>query len=158
MLRYRIENCTLFNVLEVVGYICAALHPPLPNLLKVLRPLRPPRYENPKRRPCGPTQTFPDLVANAVYQDGFPLLVASDESLEKVGDEINMRANGDVAGQSIGGIDNLWRTNRIPIERCIHPHSGPVRQESLRPTQRLGSCSGQISCPVVPVCLLRRTR
>ena len=136
--RYRIEDCTLFKVVEVDGYICEALHPTSPSPSEILSKYfdRPVHLvmKGPKRRPCGPTQTFPDLVASAMYQDGFPLLVASDESLEKVGDEINRWANGDVTGQSIGGINDLWKTNRVPIERCIRPHSGPVCREPFRPT------------------------
>lgn len=38
--------------------------------------------KEPQRRARGPTRTFPDLDASAVYQDGFPLLVAGDESGE----------------------------------------------------------------------------
>ena len=125
----RIESCSMFKVVEVDGYICEALHPTSPSPSEVLS-----KYfgnpvhlvvKGPKRRACGQTQTFPGLDASAVYQDGFPLLVASDESLEKVGDEINRWAEGEVDGESIGGIDGLWKTSRVPIERCAHPQPGP---------------------------------
>ena len=111
----------MFKVIEVDGYICQALDPTSPSPSEVLteyfgRPV----YlvmKGPKRRPCNPTLTSPDLVASAIYHDGFPLLVASDESTQKVGDEINRWASGEVAGESIA-IDERWKTDLIPIERC----------------------------------------
>jgi len=126
---YRIENCSLFKVVEVDGYICEALDPASPSPSEVLSKYfdRPVHLvvKGPKRRACNPTQTFPALDASAVYQDGFPLLVATDESLEKVGDEINRWADGEVDGESIGGIDDLWKTSRVPIERCGYLYPGP---------------------------------
>ena len=120
--RHRIDDCTMFKVVEVDGYICQALHPTSPSPSQVLSKYlgRPVHLvmKGPRRRACDPTQTFPDLDASAVYQDGFPLLVASDESLEKVGNEINRWASGEVDGESIGAIDDLWKTSRVPIERC----------------------------------------
>ena len=119
--RYRID-CNLFKVVEFDGYICQALHPTSPSPSEILS-----KYfdqpvhlvmKGPKRRVCSPTQTFPGLDASAVYQDGFPLLVASDESLERVGNEINRWASGEVDGESIGGLDDLWKMSRVPIERC----------------------------------------
>ena len=127
MWRYRIDDCTMFKVVEVDGYICQALNLTSPSPSEALTEYfgRPVHLvmKGPKRRACDPTQTFPDLDASAVYQDGFPLLVASDESLEKVGDEINRWANGGVDGESVGGIDDLWRTSRVPIERCAYTNT-----------------------------------
>lgn len=130
MLRYRVERCTMFKVVEIDGYICEALDVTSPSPSEVLSEYfgRPVHLvvKGPKRRACNPTQTFPDLAASAVYQDGFPLLVASDESLEKVGDEINRWASGEVNGESIGAIDDLWKASRVPIERCVPVHPCPV--------------------------------
>lgn len=113
----------MFKVVEVDGYVCQALHPASPSPSEVLSEYfgRPVRLvmKGPKRRPCGPTQTFPGLDASVVYQDGYPLLVASDESLEKVGEEINRWARGEVDGESIGIIDDIWKTSRVPIERHV---------------------------------------
>jgi len=151
----------MFKVVEVDGYICETLDPTSPSPSEVLSKYfgRPVHLvvKGPKRRACGPTQTFPDLDASAVYQDGFPLLVTSDESLERVGDEINRWAGGGVGGESIWGIDDLWKTGRVPIERCVHPHPCPARRRHggvSDPAQRLDS--GQTLCSVVLVCLLRR--
>ena len=63
---HRINDCSVF---KKNGYICQAL--------------------DVKCTACNPTQTFPDLVTSAIYQDGFPLPLASDESVQKVGDEID---------------------------------------------------------------------
>jgi hypothetical protein len=126
---YRIDDCNLFKVVVVDGYICQALHPTSPSPSQILSKYfdRPVHLvmKGPKRRTCNPTQNFPGLDASAVYQDGFPLLVASDESLEKVGDEINRWASGEVDGESIGALDDLWKTSRVPIERYACTPSGP---------------------------------
>lgn len=131
---YRIDNCSLFKVVEIDGYICQTLHPTSPSPSEVLskyfdRPVHL-MMKGPKRRVCNPTQTFPDLDASAVYQDGFPLLVTSDESLEQVGDEINRWAGGEVDGENIGAIDDLWKTSRVPIERyaCMYTRA-PVSRD-----------------------------
>lgn len=118
---YRVDGCTMFKVVTVDGYICQSLELASPSPSEVLSKYfgRPVHLimKGPKLRTCNTTQTFPDLVASAVFQDGFPLLVASDESVEKVGDVINLWASGEVNGERIGGIDETWKTGRIPIER-----------------------------------------
>lgn len=128
MSRHRIENCTMFTV-EVDGYICEALCPTWPSPSEILsKYFGLPVYlvmKGPKRRPCDPTLTSPDLNASAMFQDGFPLLVASDESLDNVGDEINRWASGEVNGKSIRGIDDVWKASRVPMERRVHSLSLP---------------------------------
>lgn len=37
-------------------------------------------YKGPRPRPAPPTVAFPDLEATVDYHDGYPLLVASEES------------------------------------------------------------------------------
>lgn len=116
----RVDDCSVFT-LTVDGYICQALDPSSPSPSEVLSKYfdRPVHLvmKGPKRRTCNATRTFPDLDASAVFQDMFPLLVASDESIEKVGDEVNYWANGEGDGESIGGIDDSWKTSRVAIER-----------------------------------------
>jgi hypothetical protein len=130
----------MFKTVEVDGYVCEGLYPTSPSPSEVLSKYfcRPVHLvvKGPKRRACDTTRTFPELDASAVYQDGFPLLVASEESLEKVGDEINRWASGEVNGESIGAIDALWKASRVPIERCVHVYPGLVCrgcEESLTP-------------------------
>jgi len=109
--------------------------------------------KGPNRRACGPTQAFPDLDASVVYQDGYPLLVASEESLEKVGEEVNRWANGEVDGENIGTIDDLWKTSRVPIERCVCVITRTLctgdKGKSLTVTRNLDS--DRTSCSVVLV-------
>ena len=127
--RHRIENCTMFKVVEVDGYICEALCPTRPSPSESLSKFfgLPVHLvmKGPKRRPCDPTLTSPDLNASAMFQDGFPLLLASDESLDNVGDEINRWASGEVNGERIGGIDDVWKASRVPMERRVHSLSLP---------------------------------
>jgi hypothetical protein len=117
----RADDCFMFKKIQVDGYICEPLDPTWPSPSEILSEYigRPVHLvmKGPKRRACNVTRTFPDLVASAVFQDGFPLLVVSEESLEKVGDEINLWANGEVNGESIEGIDGAWKKNRVAIER-----------------------------------------
>lgn len=114
----------MFKVVTIDGYICQAIDPTSPSPSEVLSKYfgRPVHLvmKGPKRRACDTTLTFPDLVASALFQDGFPLLIASDESTENVGDVINQWAGGGVDGQSIAGMDDVWRTSRIPIERYVN--------------------------------------
>ena len=47
-----------------------------------------------------------------------------------MGDEVNQWTGGEVGGQRIGGIDDLWKTGRLPIERSMNldilaPRVGP---------------------------------
>ena len=113
----------MFGKYRIDGYICQALDPASPSPSEVLTEYfgRPVHLvmKGPRRRACNPTQTFPDLVASSIFQDGFPLLVASDESVQKVGDEINRWANGEVEGENIA-MDDLWKTNVVPMERCVY--------------------------------------
>lgn len=114
----------MFKKVKIDGYICQAVDHTSPSPSEVLsgylgRPVHL-VMKGPTSRACDATQTFPDLIANALFQDGFPLLIASDESTEEVGDVINRWARGEVDGQTIGGIDDLWKTTRFPIERYVH--------------------------------------
>lgn len=151
----RVDECTMFKVVNVDGYICQAVDPTSPSPSEVLSKYfgRPVHLvmKGPKYRACGTTQTFPDLVASALFQDRFPLLIASDESLEKVSDEINQWASGEVGGVSIGGIDDLWKTGRLSIERYVDGNT-PVTGSLILVGGALDS--GQTLYSAVPVCHL----
>lgn len=76
--------------------------------------------KGPRPRECSPTHACPDLKATAVFQDGYPFLVASEESLEEVGREIGAYARRglDGSGSRIGGLDGeRWREGKIEMER-----------------------------------------
>jgi len=67
-------------------------------------------YKGGRPRPCDKTSLFPELEATAVYQDGYPLLVLSEENVEAVEKELR----GHVGTQ---GIEERWATDRIVVER-----------------------------------------
>jgi len=67
-------------------------------------------FKGPRPRPCQPTSEFPDLQATAVYQDGYPLLVASEESLLA----IQERVKGEVGVQ---GVEDRWKNDELVMER-----------------------------------------
>lgn len=70
-------------------------------------------------RPVGKTSTHPNLKATAVFQDGYPLLLASTESLKDVQDKISLAAK---KGKDfvVGGMDySKWQTGEVTMERYV---------------------------------------
>ncbi|KAJ3985723.1 hypothetical protein F5890DRAFT_1408843 [Lentinula detonsa] len=63
-----------------------------------------------KPRPCDPTDSFPGLKATALYQDGYPLLVLSEESIDVLHEEIRSRVG-------MQGIADEWSSQEFVIER-----------------------------------------
>ncbi|KAG8796190.1 hypothetical protein FRC17_008023, partial [Serendipita sp. 399] len=72
-------------------------------------------FKGPNIRYVKPTSTFPNLQAAAVFQDGYPLLIASEESLADVQHKIELSAQG-VEGWSINGVAGEWE-GQIVMER-----------------------------------------
>lgn len=68
----------------------------------------------PTRRPCSPTEAFPDLPLSAStdFPDGYPLLLMSEESVESV----QRAVRGQVGTQ---GIDEMWEKQSLVIERSV---------------------------------------
>jgi len=73
-------------------------------------------FKGPQPRPIDPTFSFPNLVATAKYQDMYPLLVLSEESIVPIEEELR----GHVGTQ---GIDERWKVDSVFIERCVDPVS-----------------------------------
>ena len=69
-------------------------------------------YKGPRPRPCEPTLDFPELAATAVFQDGYPLLVASEESLRS----IQARIRGQIGVQ---GVEDRWAMEDLEITRYV---------------------------------------
>jgi uncharacterized protein YcbX len=67
-------------------------------------------FKGPRPRPINPTPAFPDLVARAKYQDMYPLLILSAESMSAIEDEV--RNHMDTLN-----IDKEWATKSVVIER-----------------------------------------
>ncbi|KII93282.1 hypothetical protein PLICRDRAFT_35477 [Plicaturopsis crispa FD-325 SS-3] len=61
-------------------------------------------------RPCDPTAAFPDLKATVKYQDGYPLLILSEESLAAVESKIRPLVG-------VQGIADKWKDETLKIER-----------------------------------------
>ncbi|KAL1739357.1 hypothetical protein HDZ31DRAFT_49518, partial [Schizophyllum fasciatum] len=66
--------------------------------------------KGPRPRALAPTDAFPELRGSCVFQDGYPLLVLSEEGL----DEIERELREHVGTQ---GIDPRWREARVTVER-----------------------------------------
>ena len=115
----------MFKIMQVQGYVCASLPDSDPSARTPSAILS--QYfgqpvhlvmKGPRVRPCPPTHAFPDLRASAVFQDGYPFLVASEESLEEVGRVIGAYATSENPEAQIGHLDReRWRTGDIKIER-----------------------------------------
>ena len=69
-------------------------------------------YKGPRPRPCQPTLDFPELNASAVFQDGYPLLVASEESLKAIQEQIK----GQIGVQ---GVDEHWAQDDLEMTRYV---------------------------------------
>ena len=119
-----IDDCTMFGKYLVQGYVCASLEPESRSPSEILSDYFGRSVhlvmKGPRVRPCGPTDAFPDLKASAVFQDGYPFLVASEESLGEVGRVVSRFAQDDTPQGRIGGIDrDKWRDGGVNIERCV---------------------------------------
>ncbi|EIW63739.1 uncharacterized protein TRAVEDRAFT_137982 [Trametes versicolor FP-101664 SS1] len=74
--------------------------------------------KGPAARACPPTTAFPALQETAKFQDGYPFLVASEESLGEVGRVVSAFATDESPAARIGGIDReRWRDGGVEIER-----------------------------------------
>ena len=76
--------------------------------------------KGPKRRTTGPTSSHPNLAADVRFQDAFPLLLATTESLAAVQEKVRLSASG-VEGWKVGGITPQWQTDELVIERLASP-------------------------------------
>ncbi|KAG8783948.1 hypothetical protein FRC15_004250 [Serendipita sp. 397] len=72
-------------------------------------------FKGPTTRHVGPPAAFPHFQSAAVFQDGYALLIASEESLVDVQQKVNLSANG-VEGWSINGVAGVWE-GEIVMER-----------------------------------------
>jgi hypothetical protein len=110
-----IEHFILFGAYDIDGYICGRSNQPNSEspssiLSKFLgRPVNL-SYKGPRPRVCKPTQTFPALDATISYQDGYPLLFLSEESVA----EVERQLRGYVGVQ---GVEERWREDNLVIER-----------------------------------------
>ncbi|OCH90529.1 hypothetical protein OBBRIDRAFT_592682 [Obba rivulosa] len=115
-----IPDCSMWGQL-IDGYVCAHLSSPSPSSILTNYLGRPVHLvmKGPRPRDCPPTTAFPDLKATAVFQDGYPLLVVSEESLQCVREKVREAARKEKSEDGwIGGMDSeRWRDGEIEMER-----------------------------------------
>jgi hypothetical protein len=63
-------------------------------------------------RICKPTLDFPNLDASLRYQDGYPLLLLSEESVEAAEAEVRKYVGTQ-------GVEEKWKDDRLVIERWV---------------------------------------
>ena len=119
-----IDDCTMHVQFRVQGLVCASLDPSGRTPSAILSDYfgRPVHLvvKGPQRRACPPTHAFPDLAASSVFQDAYPFLVASEESLGAVGRVVGAFACDDAPENKVGGLDRAkWRDGEVTIERCV---------------------------------------
>lgn len=66
--------------------------------------------KGPRLRICPPTHRFPKLDAPSYFQDGYPLLVVSEESVAAMQERIR----GMVGLQ---GVEEKWFSDTLQVER-----------------------------------------
>ncbi|CCA71324.1 hypothetical protein PIIN_05263 [Serendipita indica DSM 11827] len=107
--------------------------------------------KGPTTRHLKPTAAFPALQGSAVFQDGYPILVASEESLVDVQTKLSLSAAG-VEGWKINGVAGEW-TGELVMERfrpnvVVEGAGKPYAEEeweeiSFTTTERSGRASSE---------------
>lgn len=107
-----LTNIILWSV-PVDGYICQSINgTPSPSdvLSKYLGRKVHLVYKGPQPRAVDKTYEFPDLKATAKYQDGYPLMVFSEENVLAVDEQTRP-----LVGKQ--GVDPRWEDERVSVER-----------------------------------------
>lgn len=82
--------------------------------------------KGPSPRVCAPTDAYPNLKSSCVFQDGYPLLVLSEEGL----DDIERELREHVGTQ---GIDPRWKDAKLAVERfrpnIVVKGAGPFEED-----------------------------
>ncbi|KAI0325427.1 hypothetical protein GY45DRAFT_1330328 [Cubamyces sp. BRFM 1775] len=119
-----IEDCRMFGVYLVEGYVVSSTldgpgsRTPSEVLSDYFGRAVHLVMKGPTPRVCPPTQAFPKLQETAKFQDGYPFLVASEESLEEVRRVVSAFAQDESPEARIGGIDReRWKGGGVEIER-----------------------------------------
>ena len=66
--------------------------------------------KGPRLRICPPTSRFPELGAPSYFQDAYPLLVVSEESVAAVQEQIR-----EMVG--VQGVEEKWANETLQVER-----------------------------------------
>lgn len=73
-------------------------------------------YKGRRERFCAPTFAYPKLQASTAFQDGYPLLVASEESRKALEERIRNCAQAEDIEVS-KGVEDKWKHEDLKIER-----------------------------------------
>jgi hypothetical protein len=65
-------------------------------------------------RNCPPTLRFPVLDARSYFQDGYPLLLVSEESVRAVQERIRVMVGTQ-------GVSDKWAAEELKVERYVKP-------------------------------------
>lgn len=97
---------------DVQGYICETTRGRSPSTILSEHIGHPVHLvvKGPRVRHCQPTLRFPKLDAPSYFQDGYPLLIVSEESVEAVQERIR-----DMVGTQ--GVGEKWAQEELKIER-----------------------------------------
>ncbi|KAH6917093.1 hypothetical protein BKA70DRAFT_1251338 [Coprinopsis sp. MPI-PUGE-AT-0042] len=114
----------------VDGYICESLTPdgpsPSSELSKYMGKEVHLVYKGPSPRNVDTTVRFPELKATAKYQDMYPLLVLSEESISPINEELRKHVGTQ-------GIKDTWKTDSVVIERfrpnIVFSGGGPFAED-----------------------------
>ncbi|KAH8099787.1 MOSC domain-containing protein [Cristinia sonorae] len=120
-----ISDIMMFNTFKMDGYIVQPLNPSDPSPSDILS-----QYfkrdvllamKGPEERVSPGTSAFPKLDAPVKYQDAFPLLIASEESLQALNDATDraLAATDDPSDpHRVAGMKKeKWRNRKLNIER-----------------------------------------
>ncbi|KAH9923163.1 armadillo-type protein [Epithele typhae] len=117
-----VEECTVHGFI-IQGIICSSIddkprRTPSEILSQYFKKPVHLVMKGPKRRRCPPTTAFPDLDESSLFQDAYPFLVASEESLEEVTRVVQSFAQDTSPEARIGGLDRgRWSSGMVPMER-----------------------------------------
>lgn len=68
--------------------------------------------KGPRIRACDPTFDFPKLESSLVFQDGYPLLLLSEESVQVAENEVRKYIG-------VQGVEERWKEDSLVIERLV---------------------------------------
>ncbi|KDQ51141.1 hypothetical protein JAAARDRAFT_41407 [Jaapia argillacea MUCL 33604] len=121
---WEVIEVTMFNTYTMDGYVTTSLPPsasssPSTLLSKYLSHPAHLLYKGPTPRPTPPTLLYPSLpeTTNAYFQDGFPLHLASEESLVEVGRVVEVWSEGGKKeeGKKMGVVG--WEGRPVEMQR-----------------------------------------
>jgi len=125
-----VSNVELWSHNDIDGYICESLSGRSPSDILSAYVGFPVHLvmKGPRPRLCAPTLRFPKLGAPTAYQDGYPLLVVSEESVSALQTRIR-----EMVG--VQGIDEKWSNEKMEVERfrpnIVLKGAGPFAEDSI---------------------------